>query len=55
MSEVDHSEELRELYLLHREYEATLAVTTLPDEQWRLRKILLELRGCILRIESSEP
>jgi hypothetical protein len=45
-------EHLPELYLLCREYEATLQVTTDPEEQQRLRRILEELRASILRLEN---
>jgi hypothetical protein len=47
-----NADRLPELYLLCREYEATLQVTTNPEEQRRLRRILQELRACILRIEN---
>lgn len=46
-------EQLHELELLRREYEATLQVTTDPEEKWRLYRILQELRACILRIENN--
>jgi hypothetical protein len=46
-------EHIPELYAICREYEATLQVTSDPDEKWRLYRILQELRACIIQIESQ--
>lgn len=46
-------EQLSELQLLHKEYELILERTEDPEEQLRLRRILEELKTCILRMQSS--
>jgi hypothetical protein len=48
-----NADELHELYLLQREYEAALAVACEADEKWRLWRILHEIRTCIIHIESK--
>jgi RNase P/RNase MRP subunit p30 len=42
-----------ELYALIREYEATIKVTCDPEEQWRLWRILQELRAHVIAFESD--
>lgn len=52
VAEHPRPDNLADLYLLCREYEATLQVTSDPEEQWRLRRILQELRTCILNMQN---
>lgn len=53
LQEQPTTDHLSELYLLCLEYDAALHVTSNREEQWRLRRILQELRACIIRIESK--
>lgn len=46
-------EQLSELRLLLQEYELMLQRTDDPEEQLRVRRILNELKSCILRLESA--
>jgi hypothetical protein len=44
------SEQMRELELLRREYEAAIRVATDPDEKWRLYRVMQELNTTIERL-----
>lgn len=46
-------DQLQEVYLLQREYEAALSETCDSDDRWRLRRILLEIRACIVQSENG--
>ena len=48
-------EQLAQLYLIARDYEAGMLSTSDPGEKWRLRGVLQELRTCILRLENKQP
>ena len=45
-------EMIPELYALIREYEAAIQVSCDPEEQCRLRRILHELRACVMELEN---
>jgi len=45
-------DQLGEICMLMREYEASLLVSCDPEEQRRLRRILTELRACVVNMEN---
>ena len=53
MKDEHNAEIVPELYGLMREYEAAIQVSCDPEEQWRLRRILHELRACVIQLESQ--
>ena len=50
----EHSCQVRELYRLSCEYEASLARAIAPEEKYRLKRILMRLRDCITAIENRD-